>query len=121
MILAPCDHGKKGEHLSVLEDVRGQGFVRVRVDGDIRDLSEDIELGRYQLHTIEVVVDRIALPRSDDDAESRRRGHCPADGLRGDGAPPRRRRADRRYSRQLGTRVGRRALLGAVRLRRLRH
>jgi len=72
MILAPVITGKKGEHLSVLEDIRSQGFVRVRVDGEIRDLSEAIELGRYQLHTIEVVVDRIALPRSEDDEESRR-------------------------------------------------
>ena len=72
MILAPVITGKKGEHLGVLEDIRGQGFARVRVDGEIRDLSETIELGRYQLHTIEAVVDRIALPTADDDAESRR-------------------------------------------------
>jgi excinuclease ABC subunit A len=72
MILAPVITGKKGEHQGVLDEVRSQGFARVRIDGDIRDLSDDIDLGRYQLHTIEVVVDRIALPQEDDDEESRR-------------------------------------------------
>ena len=72
MVLASVISGKKGEHVGVLDEVRSQGFARVRIDGAIRDLSEDIDLGRYQLHTIEVVVDRIALPRADDDEESRR-------------------------------------------------
>ncbi|MBM2811865.1 MAG: excinuclease subunit [Chloroflexi bacterium] len=71
MVLAPVIVGKKGEHLGVLDEIRGQGFARVRIDGEVRDLSETIELGRYQAHTIEVVVDRVVLPGADDDRESR--------------------------------------------------
>ncbi|HZT08929.1 MAG TPA: excinuclease ABC subunit UvrA [Chloroflexota bacterium] len=71
-ILAPLVVGKKGEHQGVLDEVRNQGFSRVRIDGTIHDVSEDLDLGRYQLHTIEVVVDRLVLPSPDDDEESRR-------------------------------------------------
>jgi len=72
MILAPIVTGKKGEHHGVLDEVRQQGFSRVRIDGEVHELSDEIDLGRYQLHTIEVVVDRLALPAADDDEESRR-------------------------------------------------
>ncbi|MPZ13424.1 MAG: excinuclease ABC subunit UvrA [Chloroflexi bacterium] len=72
MVLAPVIVGKKGEHHAVLDEIRNQGFVRIRVDGTIRDLSEEIDLGRYQVHTIEVVVDRLVLPEEEDDEESRR-------------------------------------------------
>ncbi|OUM88807.1 MAG: excinuclease ABC subunit A [Bacillus thermozeamaize] len=60
-ILAPLVQGRKGEHVRLLEEVRRQGFVRVRVDGEIRDLSESIQLEKNKKHTIEVVVDRIVL------------------------------------------------------------
>lgn len=60
-ILAPLIQGRKGEHTKLFEDVRKQGFVRVRVNGEIRDLSEDIELEKNKKHTIEVVVDRIVI------------------------------------------------------------
>jgi len=60
-ILAPMVQGRKGEHVRLLEEVRRQGFVRVRVDGEIRDLSESIQLEKNKKHTIEVVVDRIVL------------------------------------------------------------
>jgi excinuclease ABC subunit A len=72
MILAPVITSKKGEHQGVLDEIRAEGYARVRVDGEIHDLSETFELGRYQNHTIEVVVDRIALPEADADDESRR-------------------------------------------------
>jgi excinuclease ABC subunit A len=72
MLLAPVVVGKKGEHHGVLDDIRSQGFSRVRIDGDVHELSEEIDLGRYQLHTIEAVVDRLVLPRLEDDDESRR-------------------------------------------------
>jgi excinuclease ABC subunit A len=72
MVLAPVVVGKKGEHHAVLEEIRNQGFVRVRVDHVVHDLSEAIDLGRYQLHTIEVVVDRIVLPAEGSDPESQR-------------------------------------------------
>jgi len=60
MVLAPLVRGRKGEHQGVLEDARKAGFVRVRVDGKIYDLSDEIPpLERYKNHTIEVVVDRL--------------------------------------------------------------
>lgn len=60
-ILAPIVKGKKGEHVKLLEDTRKAGYVRVRVDGEIRDLSEEIKLEKTKKHSIEVVVDRISL------------------------------------------------------------
>lgn len=60
-ILAPLVQGRKGEHQKLLEDIRKQGYVRVRVDGEVRDLSEEIKLEKNKKHTIEVVVDRIVV------------------------------------------------------------
>ncbi|WP_054957563.1 excinuclease ABC subunit UvrA [Paenibacillus dakarensis] len=60
-ILAPVISGRKGEHKSLFADISKQGFVRVRVDGEMRDLSENIELEKNKKHTIEVVVDRIVI------------------------------------------------------------
>ncbi|GBF10596.1 excinuclease ABC subunit UvrA [Tepidibacillus sp. HK-1] len=60
-ILAPVIEGRKGEHSKVLEDIKKQGFVRVRVDGEVLDVSEEIKLEKNKKHTIEVVVDRIIL------------------------------------------------------------
>ncbi|QWU15825.1 excinuclease ABC subunit A [Paenibacillus sophorae] len=67
-ILAPVISGRKGEHKSLFAEISKQGFVRVRVDGELRDLSEDIELEKNKKHTIEVVVDRIVIK---EDVESR--------------------------------------------------
>ncbi|MDQ7093067.1 excinuclease ABC subunit UvrA [Desulfosporosinus sp. PR] len=60
-VLAPLVKGKKGEHLKVFEEARKAGYVRVRVDGEPRDLSEDIKLVKNKKHSIEVVIDRIVL------------------------------------------------------------
>ncbi|WP_040952480.1 excinuclease ABC subunit UvrA [Gorillibacterium massiliense] len=60
-ILAPLISGRKGEHAKLFDEIRKQGFVRVRVDGENRDLSETIELEKNKKHTIEVVVDRIVI------------------------------------------------------------
>ncbi|MGZ0051839.1 excinuclease ABC subunit UvrA [Brevibacillus gelatini] len=60
-ILAPMVQGRKGEHVKLLEDIRRQGFVRVRVNGEITDLSEDIKLEKNKKHNIEVVVDRVVV------------------------------------------------------------
>nr|WP_150959410.1 excinuclease ABC subunit UvrA [Aneurinibacillus sp. XH2] len=60
-ILAPLVSGRKGEHVKLLSDVQKQGFVRVRVNGEIRELSEKIELEKNKKHSIEVVVDRIVV------------------------------------------------------------
>lgn len=60
-ILAPLVSGRKGEHVKLLADVQKMGFVRVRINGEIRDLSEKIELEKNKKHSIEVVVDRIVV------------------------------------------------------------
>jgi len=58
-VLAPVVRGRKGEYESLLKDLARQGFSRARVDGEVRDLTEDIRLDRYFQHTIEVVIDRL--------------------------------------------------------------
>lgn len=60
-LLAPIVRGRKGEHIKLLEDIKKQGYVRVRVDGEVRELTEDIELHRNKKHNIEVVVDRLII------------------------------------------------------------
>ncbi|WP_044892968.1 excinuclease ABC subunit UvrA [Bacillus alveayuensis] len=60
-ILAPVVSGRKGTHVKTLEDIKKQGYVRVRVDGEMRELTEDIELEKNKKHSIEVVVDRIVV------------------------------------------------------------
>jgi excinuclease ABC subunit A len=60
-ILAPVVRARKGEHLKVFEDARKSGFVRVRVDGNLYDLSETIALDKNKKHNIEIVVDRLVL------------------------------------------------------------
>ena len=58
-ILAPVVRGKKGTHRKLLSSLASQGFVRVRVDGEVRELSDSIELDKNLTHTIEVVIDRL--------------------------------------------------------------
>lgn len=60
-ILAPVIRGKKGEHQRILQELQKKGFVRVRVNGEIRELDEDITLERYKKHDIDVVVDRVVV------------------------------------------------------------
>ena len=66
MILAPLIKDRKGHHKGIFEDVRKVGYVRVRVDGEVREVDEEIELDRYKMHTIEVVIDRLVIPHADD-------------------------------------------------------
>lgn len=61
MLLAPVVQGRKGEHLQLIESLRGQGYVRARIDGVIYELDEAPELELRKKHTIEVVVDRIKV------------------------------------------------------------
>ncbi|MCD6552556.1 MAG: excinuclease ABC subunit UvrA [Anaerolineae bacterium] len=68
IILAPLIKDRKGHHRAVFEDVRKAGFVRVRVDGVIYDVDEEIELDRYKMHTIEAVVDRLIVRRGAEDS-----------------------------------------------------
>ena len=60
-LLAPIIEGKKGTHSKLLEDLKKQGYVRIRVDGELRDLDDNIELDKNKKHTIEVVVDRVVV------------------------------------------------------------
>ena len=69
-ILAPVVRDKKGQHEKVLEDIQAQGFVRARIDGEVRELEEEIELARYEIHNIEVVIDRLVIRKTDSEEES---------------------------------------------------
>jgi excinuclease ABC subunit A len=60
-ILAPMVRGAKGTHKKLLEDVKKEGFVRVRVDGELSELEDDIVLDKNKKHTIEVVIDRLII------------------------------------------------------------
>jgi len=66
-IMAPVVHGRKGEHKKNIDEIRKDGFTRVRVDGVVRTLYEEIELVKQKKHTIEIVVDRVVV-------EPRKRG-----------------------------------------------
>lgn len=70
MIFAPLVRDRKGEHRRIFEDVRKAGYVRVRVNGTIRELDEDIQLERYKQHSIDALVDRLVVRApADMDAE----------------------------------------------------
>ena len=60
-IMSPVVRGKKGRHEKLLEAIRKDGYVRVRVDGENMEITDDIELDKNKKHTIDVVVDRIAV------------------------------------------------------------
>lgn len=63
-ILAPIVRGRKGEYVKELDNVRKSGFVRVRVDGSVYDLSEEIKMDKNKKHNIEVIVDRLVISDS---------------------------------------------------------
>src|SRR5699024_10949798 len=63
-VLAPVVSGRKGEHAKVLEDLKKEGYVRIRVDGEIHDVTDDIQLEKNKKHSIEVVIDRIVVKPS---------------------------------------------------------
>jgi excinuclease ABC subunit A len=64
MILAPLVRDRKGEHQMIFKDLQKAGFVRIRVDGQIYDLSEAVQLDKNKKHTIEVVVDRLQIEKN---------------------------------------------------------
>ena len=61
LIMAQLVRGKKGEHRKILDQIRRDGYVRVRIDGELRDLGEEIILEKQKKHTIEIVVDRLVV------------------------------------------------------------
>ncbi|MCA9931992.1 MAG: excinuclease ABC subunit UvrA [Anaerolineales bacterium] len=66
-VLGPLIKDRKGNHQGIFDDIRKQGFVRARVNGDVRQVDEEITLDRYKNHTIEVVVDRLVIRFRHDD------------------------------------------------------
>jgi excinuclease ABC subunit A len=60
-LLAPVVRGRKGEYHKLIEDARKNGYVRIRVDGEVRDINEEITLDKNKKHTIEIVVDRLIV------------------------------------------------------------
>ena len=63
LILAPLVRGRKGTHQAVIEEVRRSGFVRVRIDGEVLSVDDEVSLDRYKIHNIEAVVDRLVVRR----------------------------------------------------------
>jgi len=66
LILAPIVRARKGTYQAVFEEIRKAGFTRVRVDGAVFSLDDEVALDRYKIHTIEAVVDRLVISKSDD-------------------------------------------------------
>ena len=71
LILAPIVRARKGTYQAVFDEVRKAGFIRVRVDGTVYNLDEEVTLDRYKIHTIEAVVDRLVVSHSEDSEEAR--------------------------------------------------
>ncbi len=71
LILAPLVKGRKGTYQAVFEEIRKAGFLRVRVDGTVYNLDEEITLDRYKIHTIEAVIDRLVLQKPEGEDEAR--------------------------------------------------
>ncbi|MFN2213804.1 MAG: excinuclease ABC subunit UvrA [Anaerolineales bacterium] len=70
LILAPVVRGRKGTHQAVIDEIQKSGFVRVRVDGELFELEQEISMDRYKNHNIEAVVDRLILHKPDHSEES---------------------------------------------------
>jgi len=64
-ILAPVVKGRKGHYRELFEQIRKQGYVKVRVDGDIQDITPKMQVDRYKIHDIEIVVDRLLIDKKD--------------------------------------------------------
>ena len=60
-ILAPVVRGRKGEHKRVIETIAKDGFIRIRVDGELREVSDELNLDKNKMHSIEIVVDRLVV------------------------------------------------------------
>lgn len=60
-ILAPVVRGQKGQHKKIIENIKKEGYVRLRVDGETREVSEEIKLEKTKKHDIEVVIDRLII------------------------------------------------------------
>ncbi|ALL08263.1 excinuclease ABC subunit UvrA [Pedobacter gandavensis] len=64
-ILAPVVKGRKGHYRELFEQIRKQGYIKVRIDGEIQDMSPKMQVDRYKIHDIEVVIDRLIIDKED--------------------------------------------------------
>jgi excinuclease ABC subunit A len=64
-VLAPSVRGRKGHYRELFEQIRKQGYLKVRVDGEIRDIEKGMKLDRYKIHDIDIVIDRLAVDQKD--------------------------------------------------------
>lgn len=64
-ILAPVVKGRKGHYRELFEQIRKQGYVKVRIDGEIQDLTAKMQVDRYKIHDIEIVIDRLLIDKND--------------------------------------------------------
>ena len=71
ILLAPIVRGRKGTYQNVFDEIRKAGFLRVRVDGELYSLDEDIQLDRYKIHNIEAVVDRLVITHDESEEEQK--------------------------------------------------
>ena len=71
LIMAPIISGRKGTYQAVFDEIRKAGFLRVRADGQVYGLDEEIELDRYKIHNIEAVVDRLVVQPSEEEADQK--------------------------------------------------
>ena len=71
LLLAPLVRGRKGTHQAVLDEIRKAGFVRARVDGEVYQLEDEIEMDRYKNHTIEAVVDRLVIQKPENEEDEK--------------------------------------------------
>ena len=71
MLLAPVVRGRKGHYRELFEQLRKQGYLKVRIDGEVTDLKERMQLDRYKIHEIELVVDRLVVDEKDEEMRSR--------------------------------------------------
>ncbi|WP_375252366.1 excinuclease ABC subunit UvrA [Dokdonia donghaensis] len=68
-ILAPTIRSRKGHYRELFEQIAKQGFVKVRVDGEVRDITKGMKVDRYKVHDIEIVIDRMQVKKSDEDSK----------------------------------------------------
>ena len=71
LVLSPLIRGRKGTYQNIFEDIQKMGFVRARVDGQVVNLEDEINLDRFKLHTIEAVVDRLVITHAPNDSDDK--------------------------------------------------
>src|SRR5699024_11968342 len=73
-ILAPLVRGRKGHYRELFQQLRKQGYLKVRIDGEVTDLTPKLQVDRYKIHDIELIIDRIVVEKKSRRSEERRVG-----------------------------------------------